>query len=265
MEWKRVRNWLILLVLAVDLFLAGNLAKQWLQAEQTLRQSAADAVTVANNRGVAVSLENILALPETMYLYETRRSDEMEQGAALALLGEDVLQESRGGGVSVYQTTDGELAFRRGGALELHTPWLGEDFSSLNCTEKLALAGVDTETALLREYNGAVELTQQFEGLPIFNSRLMCTCEGDMLQVRGRWMLAEEPTAGSLGMSRAQLVLALCDLLEVWQVTAPETVQAGYYLQGEDAQSLTLEPVWAVETEQGQLIMSCITGEQVNF
>ena len=86
-----------------------------------------------------------------------------------------------------------------------------------------------------------------------------------MLQVRGRWMLAEEPAVGSLGMSRAQLVLALCDLLEVWQVTAPETVQAGYYLQGEDAQSLTLEPVWAVETEQGQLIMSCITGEQVNF
>ena len=28
MEWKRVRNWLILLVLAVDLFLAGNLANR---------------------------------------------------------------------------------------------------------------------------------------------------------------------------------------------------------------------------------------------
>ena len=265
MEWKRGRNWLILLVLAVDLFLAGNLAKQWLQAEQTLRQSAEDAVTIANQRGMAVSLENILALPEEMYLYETRRSDELEQNAALALLGENVLQESRGGGVSVYQTADGELAFRRGGALELHKPWAGEDFGSLKCTETLALAGMDTETALLREYNGAVELTQQFEELPVFNSRLMCTCEGSVLQVRGRWMLAEEPTAGSLGMTRAQLVLALCDLLEAKQVTAPETVQAGYYLLGEAAQSLTLEPVWAVESEQGQLIMSCITGEQVNF
>ena len=30
MEWKRVRNWLILLVLAVDLFLAGDLLMQWL-------------------------------------------------------------------------------------------------------------------------------------------------------------------------------------------------------------------------------------------
>lgn len=265
MEWKRVRNWLILLVLAVDLFLAGNLAKQWLQAEQTLRQAAEDAVTIANNRGMAISLENILALPEEMYLYETRRSDELEQNAALALLGEDVLQESRGGGVSVYQATDGELAFRRGGALELQAPWQGADFGSLNCTERLATAGMDTETALLQEYNGAVELTQQFEGLPVFNSRLMCTCEGNVLQVRGRWMLAEEPTAGSLGMTRAQLVLSLCDLLETRQITTPETVQAGYYLQGEDAQSLTLEPVWAVETEQGQLIMSCITGEQVNF
>ena len=66
-------------------------------------------------------------------------------------------------------------------------------------------------------------------------------------------------------MTRAQLVLRLCDLLEARQITAPETVRAGYYLQSEDAQSLTLVPVWSVETEQGQLIMSCITGEQVNF
>ncbi len=265
MEWKRVRNWLILLVLAVDLFLAGNLAKQWLQAEQSLRQSAEDAVTIANQRGMAISLENILTLPAEMHLYETRRSEELEQSVALALLGEDAVQESRGGGVSVYQTIGGELAFRRGGAMELQAPWDGDNFNSLQCRETLAMAGLDTETALLQEYNGAVELTQRFEGLPVFNSRLMCTCEEDLLQVRGRWMLAEEPAAGSLGMTRAQLVLALCDLLEAQQAAVPGIVQAGYYLQGEDAQSLTLEPVWAVETEQGLLIMSCITGEQVNF
>lgn len=265
MEWKRVRNWLILLVLAVDLFLAGNLANQWLQAEQSLRQSAEDAVAIANNRGMAISLENILALPEEMYLYETRRSDHLEQTVALALLGEDALQESRGGGVSVYQNAAGELAFRRGGALELRVPWSAGAFDSWECTEVLAQAGLDTEGAVLQEYNGAVELMQQFEELPVFNSRLMCTFEEGMLQVRGRWMLAEEPVVGSLSMTRAQLVLALCDLLEEQQVAAPETVQAGYYLQSEDAQSLTLEPVWSVETEQGQLIISCITGKQVNF
>jgi len=265
MEWKRVRNWLILLVLAVDLFLAGNLAKQWLQAEQTLRQSAEDAVAIANSRGVAVSLDNILALPTEMYLYETRRSDGLEKNVALALLGETAQQESRGGGVSVYQDAGGELAFRRGGALELHVGWTGADFNSWECAQTLNLAGFETETAVLQEYNGAVELMQQFEELPIFNNRLMCTCENNILQVRGRWMLADETAAGMLSMTRAQLVLALCDLLEGKQATLQNAVQAGYYLQSEDAQSLTLEPVWSVETEQGQLIMSCITGEQMNF
>lgn len=265
MEWKRVRNWLILLVLAVDLFLAGNLAKQWLQAEQTLRQSAQDAVAIANSRGVTLSLDNILALPSEMYVYETRRSDGLEQGVALALLGEDVQQESRGGGVSVYETAQGELAFRRGGALELRVAWNEVSFNSWECVETLSLAGFETETATLLEHNDAVELTQGFEGLPVFNCRLMCTCEENVLQVRGRWLLAEEPAEGALSMTRAQLVLALCDLLEAQQVTAPQTVQAGYYLQSEDAQNLTLEPVWSVETEKGQLIMSCVTGEQVNF
>lgn len=265
MEWKRVRNWLILLVLAVDLFLAGNLLYQWRQAEQSLRQAAEDAVAIANSRGVAISLENILALPEEMNLYKTSRSDSIERGAALALLGEGAAQESRGGGVWVYQTAVGELAFRRGGALEFAVPWNGQGFTDQECAEMLKQAGFDTETALLREYSGAVELTQRFEQLPVFNSRLVCTCEAGVLQVRGRWMLAQEPVSGGVSLSRAQLVLALCDLLEEQQVAAPEAVQAGYYLQGEDAQSLVLEPAWSVETEQGQLILSCMTGKQINF
>ena len=62
MEWKKVRNWLILLVLAVDLFLAGNLALQMLQAQQTARQAASDAVAVAQKRGVNVRLEDVLQM-----------------------------------------------------------------------------------------------------------------------------------------------------------------------------------------------------------
>ena len=265
MEWKRVRNWLILLVLAVDLFLAGNLAMQWLGAEQTLRQAAEDAVAVARSRGVALSLENVLALPEEMPVYQTRRSDSLEQAAAMTLLGEETVQESRGGGVSVYHTDGGELSFRRGGALELQMPWTGEAFYARECAEVLAQAGFSTQEAQLQEQNGAVELLQCYEGLPVFNSRLICTCADGVLQARGRWMLAETPADGGLSLTRAQLVLALCDLLEGQQVTQLAQVQAGYYLQSEDAQSLTLEPVWAVETDRGQLILSCITGKQVNF
>lgn len=265
MEWKKIRGWLIILVLAVDLFLAGNLVLQALRAQQTLRQAAQNAVTIAQGRGVEISLETVLALPAEMTVYQTQRSEALEQAAAQALLGENITRESSGGGVSYYRSGEGEMAFRRGGALEMTGPWTWAEFNARECSEALENAGFDLKDAAVETGNGAVELTQGCEGLPVFNSRIVCLYEENGLQVRGRWMLADQLTADGVGLSRAQMVLALCDLLEARQVTLAGTVQAGYYLQSEDAQSLTLEPVWAVETDQGQLILSCVNGEQLNF
>ena len=97
------------------------------------------------------------------------------------------------------------------------------------------------------------------------NSRLTCLCREGVLQVRGRWLLAQPATEGSGSLNRAQLVLALCDLLESQEAPRPERLQAGYYLQSEDAQTVTLVPVWTAETGEGQIIMSCLTGKQLNF
>ena len=265
MEWKKIRNWLILLVLAVDLFLAGNLLRQALQAQQTLRQAAADAVSVAHSRGVDIQLENVLQLPLEMAQYQAQRSDALEQAAADVLLGGSASQELPGGGVSIYRTGDGEMSFRRGGALEMNGPWSGMTFDMKECALILESAGFSMEDAILSDQNDAVELMQGFEDLPVFNSRVICLYQDGRLQVRGRWMLGESLSATDASMSRAQMVLALCDLVEEQQVTQLYSVQARYYLQSENAQSLTLEPVWAVETEKGQLILSCISGEQVNF
>lgn len=265
MEWKRVRNWLILLVLAVDLFLAGNLLMQALQAQQTLRQAAADAVAVAGSRGVNIQLETVLQLPLEMAQYQTLRSVELEQAAANVLLGGPASQELPGGGVSIYRTGDGEMSFRRGGALEMTGPWTGMTFDMKECALILESAGFSMEDAILSNQNDAVEMMQGYEDLPVFNSRVICLYQEGCLQIRGRWMLGEDLTTTDVSMSRAQMVLALCDLVEERQVTQLYGVQAGYYLQSENAQSLTLEPVWAVETEKGQLILSCISGEQVNF
>ena len=265
MEWKKVRNWLILLVLAVDLFLAGNLAMQVLQAQQTARQAAADAVAVAQRRGVNVRLEDVLQMPLEMSRYQAQRSDGMEQAAANVLLGGTTVQELPGGGVSIYRADEGEMSFRRGGALEMTGPWTGMTFDRKECALVLESAGFSMEDAVIRDQNGAVELMQGYEKLPVFNCRVICLQQDGGLQVRGRWMLASEPVSAAGGMSRAQMVLAMCDLMESRQVERLYSVQAGYYLQSEDAQSLTLEPVWSVETDQGQLILSCVTGEQVNF
>lgn len=262
MEWKKIRSWLIVMVLAVDLFLAGNLLLQGLAARQNERQAVQDAVAVAQSRGVEISLEAVLRLPEEMTLWQAQRSDQLEGAAAQALLG-TVQRETPGGGVAIYTGETGQMLFRRGGALELDGPWNGTAFDAAACVEALKNAGFAVEDVQAQQTEDQVQLIQRYEGLPVFNSLLTCQFAENRLLLEGRWMLTNEPVASGTGFSRAQLVLTLCDLLESRQ-TALQEVQAGYCLLSEDGQSLTLEPVWAVDTADGRILVSCISGETLN-
>lgn len=261
MEWKKIRAWLILMVLAVDLFLAGNLLLQGLAVRQHERDAVQDAVAVAQSRGVNIAPETVMSLPESMNVWQAQRSEQMESAAALALLG-PVQAENPGGGVSIYTAETGRMIFRRGGAVELDGLWNGTD--SLNVAEALRNAGFAVDETLLLQEPDRLEVTQRFEEYPVFNSRLTCRLENGRLLAEGRWMLAGEPEETGSGRSRAQLVLALCDLLES-RGAVPTALQAGYCLLSEDGQNLTLEPVWAAETDQGRLYISCVTGTELTF
>lgn len=264
MEWEKVRKWMLILLLAVDLFLAGNLIRQAINRRQIQYRAAEDAVAVSQSRGISISLEAVLRMPEIMPAYRGRRSPQLEGRAAAGLLGVDTMAEVPGGGVSIYRTTAGELSFRRGGEVELQVSWQ-QELEPQGCIRLLGEAGFPIEEAQADSQQGRVELIQSKEGYPIFNSRLVCTLENDQLRVRGRWLLLEEPAVSGQSMSRAQMVLAVCALLEEQGGTPLYGLRAGYCLQGQDAQNLILEPVWEASTEEGTLLISCLTGKQLNF
>ena len=148
MEWKTIRRWLILMVLAVDLFLAGNLLRQGLSVLHNERQAVQDAVAVAQTRGVDISAEAVLRLPTDMTLWQASRSEELENTAALALLG-PVQREAPGGGVAIYTADKGQMVFRRGGAVELNGLW-DQPLDAASCTAALESAGFAAATAVQR-------------------------------------------------------------------------------------------------------------------
>ena len=265
MEWKNLRRWLLLMLLAVDLFLAGNLVRQVYNNRQTERQAVLDAVTVAARRGIQLEGEDVLRLPTDYLTYAGSRSDSVEQGVADALLGQGSLPEGPGGGVTIYRGQAGQLSVRRGGALEVDLPWTGDALDGAACAQLLTPAGLDAEKALIELTDGSVVLTQEYEGALIVNSRLTCSVQEGVLQIRGRWLLNREMNASGGSLSRAQLVLSLCDLLENREAGRPRSLEAGYYLQSEDAQSLTLVPVWVIDLGETRLLMSCVTGQELFF
>jgi hypothetical protein len=160
-------------------------------------------VTVAAGRGIYLTGEDIFRLPMEFDSYSATRSESLEQAAANALLGKGSLLEGPGGGVNIYRGERGQLSFRRGGALELDLPWSGQILDGAACAELLTPAGLDMENALVENGDNGVTLTQRYRETVIVNSRLTCTVQEGTLQVRGRWLLPQELTAGGSSLSRA--------------------------------------------------------------
>lgn len=263
MEWKNIRKWMLLMLLTVDLFLAGNLLWQVYEQRQGERTALLDAAQVAQRRGIVLETEALLQLPVSPESFSAQRSTALEQQAAAALLGEELRPEEPGGGISIYRGERGRLSFRRGGALELELAWQGpvpEDWAAL-----LAPAGFSMEDVQLTAGGETVILNQRQQGAVIVNSRLVCTTADGTVQVRGRWLLSRELTASRESLSRAQLVLDLCDLLEERGLSAPDGLEFGYSLQSGDTQSLLLEPVWIVTCGAEQLLLSCLTGAELVY
>ena len=265
MEWKNVRRWLILMLLAADLILAGNLALQALRAERTLRRAVTDAVTLAEARGLSLEESMVLELPRQMPEYAARREDTLERQAASTLLGGGVEQSAPGGGIAIYQSETGSVSFRRGGALEADAPWTWQEFDPLSCAEALETAGLHTKDALREETDEGILLTQKYNDYVLFNCQLRCVQQDGRLTLDGRWLLADELEEERQSLSRAQMVLELCALSEELLFSQVTEIRAGYVLQSDMTQSLNLIPAWSVKTDTGTVVISCLSGEQILF
>lgn len=265
MEWKKVRNWLILLLLTADLILAGNIGWQVLQMRRSEWTAVEDAMAVAARAGVTFPAEALRALPERPKAYQLRRDNSREAQTAQALLGAERASEP-GGGVSIYQSDRGQLSFRRGGAVELSVVWQQDSIDGSQCLELLEEAGFPMEQARLFEAAGQQSLLQQYGGRTVFNCRLQWSLQGGYLQVRGRWLMNGDAGAETetQPMSRAQLTLSLCALLQERGLRGIRSLEMGYYLQSEDPQTAVLVPVWAAETAKGRLLLSCLDGTELN-
>lgn len=263
MEWKKIRRWLIVLLLAADLILAGNIFRQLWQQRTIARDAAENAVTVAAARGIGISLEEVLSMPAESGAFRVKRESALEQTAAEKLLGQ-VERTEPGGGVVIYGGEAGELSFRRGGAVEIRL--VGAAYSDgASIRSRLAMGGFPVKGASVAVDSGGVTLLQTYQKKPIFNCRLSCTAETGGLAVRGRWLMNESGEAGAAAKPRAQLVLALCDLLESQKCRRVIGLRPGYVLQSEDAQTMALVPAWEVQTEKGLLYLNGLTGKQLLF
>ena len=263
MEWKKIRKWLILLLLAADLILAGNIVRQLWQQRTIAHAAAENAGAVAAARGIDLRLEDVLSMPQKSGSFRIERDPAAERAAAEKLLGQTESTEP-GGGVVIYGNDTGELSFRRGGAIEIRLRGTAY-FDGESVRSCLAEGGIPMKDVAVEVTGSGITLTQTYQKRPVFNCRLACAAETGDLAVHGRWLMGEVREESAVEKPRAQLVLALCDLLESRGLKRVQRLRAGYVLQSEDAQSMVLVPVWEAQTEGGFVYLNGLTGKQMVF
>lgn len=268
MEWPKLKNIIILILLLANLFMVSMVLIQERDAAQYREQALDNAVSVLETNGIRVNREQI---PNEMELnvLTVERDLETEKALAQALLGTCDVSEL-GGGRYAYESVMGSAEFRSNGNFSI---------TFLDGTRSTRRTGGEEEHAanLLRdaeltaefvsgeEIEGRIVLKyyQTWQNTPIHSCVITLEYVNGSLQSMSGLRLMGVPQSGN---DKSELISAPTALMRILngindlgdicnEVTAME---AGYFMTATD--TIRLIPVWYVTTDTGVYSLNALTG-----
>lgn len=269
MEWRKLKNLIILILLTVNGFLLVLVGIRWEESVRYERSALEQTVQVLERGGIQVDVEAVAAA-DGLAPMTVERDVEREARLAGVLLDEEVQGDNRGGGLYLYRGGLGEVSLRSGGGLSAE--FLRNDHWKTDRPEdhaaallkKLGVEGALTEQGNEGE-NVVLRFTQSWNGVPVFSCEVEFVYrDGYLTTLRGALLMAADGTAET---GRAlTLPTALMRFSEELGITgdvcsAIRSMEPGY--RG-TAQSLSggarLTPVWLVVTDTANYYLDCVTG-----
>lgn len=269
MEWRKLKNLIILILLTVNGFLLVLVGIRWEESVRYERSALEQTVQVLERGGIQVDVEAVAAA-DGLAPMTVERDVEREARLAGVLLDEEVQGDNRGGGLYLYRGGLGEVSLRSGGGLSAE--FLRNDHWKTDRPEdhaaallkKLGVEGALTEQGNEGE-NVVLRFTQSWNGVPVFSCEVEFVYrDGYLTTLRGALLMAADGTAEA-GQALT-LPTALMRFSEELGITgdvcsAIRSMEPGY--RG-TAQSLSggarLTPVWLVVTDTANYYLDCVTG-----
>lgn len=269
MEWPRLKNIIILILLVVNGFLMVLVGVRMEESARYEREALEQTVQVLENSGIRVdtgAVDPAAGLAPMAVDRDLGREARLAQ----ALLGEAVQGENRGGGLYLYRGALGEVSFRSGGGLsaefEKDGRWQAvhpEDHAAA-LLKKLGVEAVRTGVST-QGGETVARFRQNWNGTAVFSCEVEFVYrDGCLTALRGTLLTAEAGTAEAGAV--LTLPTALMRFSEEVGATgdvcsAIRSMEAGYWAF---AQSLSggsrLTPVWLVSTDTADYYLDCVTG-----
>ncbi|MEA4920379.1 MAG: hypothetical protein VB078_05635 [Clostridiaceae bacterium] len=254
MEWSKIKTILILLMLAVNIFLSINLYSQVSGSIREEHDMTEHSGEILKSHGFAFFEDAFLDMPVSMTSYTFRRDIEAEAKAAQGLLGE-CEQAQQGGGIYQYSSSKGKVIFRSSGYIELE--WLSEDEPDI---EALLMPGLNEDALSLKKETEGYSL--YMDGLKIVGAFVSDRHSGKETFAEGVWVYGQKER-GAISRTRAELILALGDVMKKLNLTSIDALKSAYILSPLQNGDVRLTPVWLVVSGDELVYVSALTGQQI--
>lgn len=269
MEWSKLKNIIILILLAANLFLLVMVGVQERGSAQYRERAVADMVSVLERNGIRLDRANI---PEKLDLpsMTVEREQESEAVLAAALLGE-CSSSDLGSGRYVYQSALGWAEFRSNGNFSFNffdgaqrvEVGQEEEIHALAVLEKIGFDGV----LISREEDGGqvfLTLCQTWQKLSVLSCQVTLEYEdGSLKSISGqRLMGTPQPSVekNELISVPTALLRFLNGITDLGDICSEITATTPGYRLTVSGDTTWLIPVWYVITDTGAYSLNAVTG-----
>ena len=269
MEWSKLKNIIILILLLANGFLLVMSGAQQRRTARFQEQALTDTLLLLERSGITLEQDS---LPSELELVPMtiERDQESEAALAAALLGECSFTDL-GSGRCAYQSAQGSAEFRSNGSFSFTFPDGvqraeapgGEEDHALAVLEQIDFTGVLVSR---EEEDGQITLNlrQTWQGLPVFSCQAALEYEdGCLRSIAGQRLMGTPQPA----VERSEPISVPTALLRVLNglnglgdICSEITAMTPAYLLASSADATRLIPAWYVTTDTGSYTLNALTG-----
>ena len=265
MQWSKLKNIILLILVITNLFLFYFVARDVLERYRFERDARTNAISFLAEKGIRVTEEQV---PQRIELrpQTVERDLSGENALASALLGEGVRVEHKGSEIYRCQNSSGWIQFHNDGSFSAQfEPGMFPVGAERKTNGAEWLRRIKFEGEVLNETEDTLTVRQLWEGSPLFGQQVTLVFEGDsMIAMTGGRRLMGTPKADST-QTPVTAATALIDVFrglnELGDVCSEiRSIREGYAAAASLSGSMTLTPVWHITTDTGTYQLNTLTG-----
>lgn len=266
MQWDKVKNILLVVLLLVDGFLGFSIASRYWDAYVQQRDFGRDLAIVLQRDGVTYTATDV-APQGSIIALSVDRDRAAEEAFSRALLTGEVASEIGEGGDTRYTGENGTAAWKPDGTVSASFTTGEAPPDSVHAVETRARTLLESAGVSLRGGTLAADadartatLTATLAGRPVFDRTLTVTFAGDgRVAVEGRWTFGT-PYAMT---GEKERVYNVTDALLYFVRGEPgvsriDGVELGYVTAAGVSGRIQLVPAWRVDTDRGERFVDAL-------